>query len=774
MLSRRVSLLGLLPLALAFGCGEGPSSSTDSVEPDIADSAEVTSDAGPESPDGTRYHDTADTLADTHESSSPPSWEPPPAPRASSPSPLLLELISASGLAPDVLGFRPDDYAHSSYESSGALADPFRLARFRTDQASPLAIPALGHELGASFDALTTSAHPIASAIRRAALRLDRFRDIPPPAALTPADPIAALTEALHRACDAANRPCPDLAHPFDDALSEGLLPVFSAMIDAQQAASAMAALAPYVPLSVWIEHGGFAISNVGQLQLLRKSSVRDHALGLDTLPALNLAAARLAWALDELDLNDIPLSPVDLRTPLGRIVIGTLGPDRYERTTLEDPIWLFLDPGGDDTYLGPIGATVLPTAAATALVTVALDLGGDDTYTYDPVADPNDAPGILPSDRFGRFAPDGSNGPITASREARQGAARHGIAMLIDRGAGQDTYRSLAQSQGYAHIGVGVLFDDGGDDTYESEVASQGAAAFGIGLLLDLGGDDTYRVAANGQGMAGVAGYGLLFDGAGDDSYYADPGPDNGGTLLYYSPQMPGQANSSMAQGAATGLRWDSAELWLSGGIGVLRDASGDDHYLAALFAQGSAYWQGTGLLSDGSGSDTYDALWYVQGAGAHYALAMLLDAGPGDDTFNHTLAPVSVGMGSGHDFSLGVLMNAAGADRYRFAGLAIGASNCNGTGLFIDDSGDDTYETTSDFNSGLGNISDECATARPLARSIGLMLDAGGTDTYLYPTSAFTTPTNGGSWGKKTHDLPSEHGAGLDGEGGSGLSID
>jgi hypothetical protein len=49
--------------------------------------------------------------------------------------------------------------------------------------------------------------------------------------------------------------------------------------------------------------------------------------------------------------------------------------------------------------------------------------------------------------------------------------------------------------------------------------------------------------------------------------------------------------------------------------------------------------------------------------------------------------------------------------------------------------------------------------------------MLDAGGSDTYRYPDSQLTVPSEGGSWGHVTHDLPSEHGAGRDGEGESGV---
>ena len=62
--------------------------------------------------------------------------------------------------------------------------------------------------------------------------------------------------------------------------------------------------------------------------------------------------------------------------------------------------------------------------------------------------------------------------------------------------------------------------------------------------------------------------------------------------------------------------------------------------------------------------------------------------------------------------------------------------------------------------------------AAARPLPKSVGLMLDAGGADSYAYPAeSTFPIPSDVGTWGHTTHDLPSEHGAGRDGDGESGV---
>ena len=38
---------------------------------------------------------------------------------------------------------------------------------------------------------------------------------------------------------------------------------------------------------------------------------------------------------------------------------------------------------------------------------------------------------------------------------------------MLFDLGTADDVYESLVASQGYSHLGVGVLFDEGSNDKY-------------------------------------------------------------------------------------------------------------------------------------------------------------------------------------------------------------------------------------------------------------------------------------------------------------------
>jgi hypothetical protein len=435
----------------------------------------------------------------------------------------------------------------------------------------------------------------------------------------------------------------------------------------------------------------------------------------------------------------------------------------------------LRLDLGGDDVYRDEVAAN----RSAANPVSVAIDLGGADDYGYDEVASPYDRPELLPADDAGRAGASGGYGNYSRSEHFRQGAARNGVALLFDLGDDDDRYRSLRGSQGYAHLGVGVLFDEGGDDDYAIEASGQGAAIFGIGLLVDLAGNDQRKAFTQSQGFGFSGAIGALLDVAGDDAYACDNGdPAYGGLPVYLTPQLPDNGNSSFCQGAGFGARNDSSALSsLSGGLGLLRDRSGADTYDASVFAQGTGYWEGVGLLADGDGADRYDARWYVQGGAAHYSVGVLADGGEGDDLFGTMLPQVNVTMGGGHDFSLGAMLSSGGADELHAPSLALGASNCNGIGLFVDTAGDDRYVLGSDLAAGLGNVSSECIGARPDAVSIGIMIDGGGTDVYTPPPTAapaFIAPADETTWGYASASLPSEHGGGIDGTGPTAIRVE
>jgi hypothetical protein len=128
---------------------------------------------------------------------------------------------------------------------------------------------------------------------------------------------------------------------------------------------------------------------------------------------------------------------------------------------------------------------------------------------------------------------------------------------------------------------------------------------------------------------------------------------------------------------------------------------------------------------------------------------------------------------IGAGHDFSVGVHVNERGEDTYVYGGLAGGASNCQGIGLFVDNDGADTYEISSTYSTGLGNHSGECDSfPRTAAPSIGIFLDSGGDeDSYSWPEGDHPTPDNDSSFGYSQTGSGTEHGGAVDGDDETGV---
>ncbi len=342
-------------------------------------------------------------------------------------------------------------------------------------------------------------------------------------------------------------------------------------------------------------------------------------------------AAWRAAGALEKDPTLGALEKPLEVRTALGLVRIGTSGADVHE-----GPALLVVDPGGDDLYRGRV-ASAGPDGCS-----VVIDLQGDDAY--------------LGGDRT-------------------QGAGVRGVGVLLDL-QGDDLYRAGSVSQGAGVFGVGLLVDVRGRDQYLGERFVQAAACWGYGGLLDLEGDDLYRCASEGQAYTWLRAAACLADACGNDRYVAGfERPD---------PRDPGM-NQSFAQGFAMGYRGLGP-----GGSALLADGAGSDIYQGRYFAQGASYWKGAGLLVDISGRDTYTARRYAQGAGIHHSLGLLLDWS-GDDTTTSW----GVSQGCGHDLGVGVYLNHAGNDTYAADWLSLGGSEANGIGLFVDHLGADGYET-------------------------------------------------------------------------------
>lgn len=763
---------------MLLGCGDAGSVSTATETTTAAtstgDHAVTTGEAstGATTQGTTSLATTPTTDATTGAPAEPPMWDRPFVPPACSlddGAPLLDEALAWTDLTQASFGFTVADFEQSSQYNNGVLGGDFAFSWLWATRATPARIGCFEGQVAGGLDHALASAHPVASAIRHLAAQIDRPVDDEPP--FGPGEGFAA---ALAELCAASGSKCDAPMGELPEDLAAALAPLLRALSEGIHARLAMDAEPGGDPF-FWRDDGGnLSLLANGVAPQPTNPDTRAYLLGLGARVRLYRAAAQIAFAVEDIDWSAFRgRDGVEFTrsTKAGSIRVRDAADHDYPDA--DEAVLLLVDLGGRDDHRDAAGSNL----SGANPVSVVVDLEGDDLYHYDEVASPQDKPPLLPADVDGRAAPSGGYGPYTKSDRSRQGAARNGVAMLFDLGAGADTYRSLRMSQGYAHQGVGVLCDDGGADTYAAEASSQGSGQFGIGLLVDLGDDDDHHDAfTQSQGFGFVGGVGALIDAGGADRYHCDIGdPMFGGLPVYDSPQLPATGNSSFCQGAGFGARNDGNPLAsLSGGLGVLRDQAGDDEYDASVFAQGSGYWEGVGVLSDGGGADRYDAAWYVQGGAAHYSVGLLADDGPGADRFNMTRPSTSVNLGSGHDYSLGALLNDEGDDEYYLTGLAAGASNCNGIGLFIDNAGDDDYTAISDLGSGIGNISAECLVARPKAVSIGVMIDAGGVDQYTYPpmnSPGFIVPEEGGQWGYPRFMLPSEHGAGLDGEGVSGV---
>ena len=319
---------------------------------------------------------------------------------------------------------------------------------------------------------------------------------------------------------------------------------------------------------------------------------------------------------------SDVPEAKT-LSTAIGKVVIGSRGPDRHGLGAA-----LIIDPGGDDAYRR--------APALGGAVAVVIDLEGDDRYSGADVA-------------------------------------LRGFAALVDL-AGNDRYEMDATGLGAAIAGASLVLDAAGDDLYQSAFFAQGAAAFGIGALVDLAGDDEYRLTAWGQGLGLAGGVGLLWDRGGHDRYSVAGAADPFNRGLLSGAQGAAFGYRTMLGGGVGILRDErgddryEAEMFAQGsgyyeGIGVLWDQGGNDRYRALRYAQGAGAHQALGVLRDEAGADAYELGYGVgQGMGLDLAVGTLFD-GAGDDRYRARFYAQGTATANG----IGLLADAAGADRLR-----------------------------------------------------------------------------------------------------------
>jgi HEAT repeat protein len=383
----------------------------------------------------------------------------------------------------------------------------------------------------------------------------------------------------------------------------------------------------------------------------------------------------------------------IETDTPLGKIIVGGAGHNVYSNEA-----FLIIDTGGDDTYLNSAGGA---NGLVGRPISIVIDLGGNDQFI--------------------------------SKQSFSQGSGVFGIGILAALGS-NCTFQAKNMSQGAGFFGCGLLMTGQGKQTFEADTFCQGAGMFGAGILWQRGGDTTYKASEMAQGFGGTSGFGLLLDESGDDLYVAGGKYPCGWLPNHYF---------SLSQGFGYGMR-----PFAGGGIGILCDLKGNDHYVSDVYGQGASYWYSVGLLLDAEGNDTYDSYQYCQGAGIHLSSAALIDWS-GNDTYTAG----HICQGAAHDYAVGMLLDLAGNDKYSGDTTAQGAAINNSFAMLLDRGGNDSY-TATDTNQSQAAGHDG---GKREYGSIGLLLDLGGEDHYSQGQ------TNNAIW------LKPLYGAGLDYEAGT-----
>ncbi len=357
--------------------------------------------------------------------------------------------------------------------------------------------------------------------------------------------------------------------------------------------------------------------------------------------------------------------------TDHGWVIHGGPGDNRYD---LSD-IAAIYDPAGNDRYHTP---DVRPVTAR-----LVWDQSGNDRYVGE------------------------TGGP---------GAAWMGVSILVDN-MGDDVYAGELAVNASGIMGIGILLDRAGDDVYAGRYFSNGAAFYGAGILLDQGsGVDSYRSTAFSQGFGGPKGFGIINDHGGDDSYLAN----------YGLPSVYGTENvfAAFSQGFGFGLRHFD-----SGGIGMIVDRQGNDHYDAGEFSQGGAYYWGLGVLHDADGNDVYQGNRYSQGFGVHQASGVLRDDA-GDD---HYLGMTAACQGAAWDVALGLLVDVSGNDHYSGDGLCQGAAAMQAQAWLVDLNGKDSYEANGNSIQGSSGRNSYHYNADKPVYSWSVLVDGGNDEDYF-----------------------------------------
>ncbi len=361
-----------------------------------------------------------------------------------------------------------------------------------------------------------------------------------------------------------------------------------------------------------------------------------------------------------------------------GRVIVSG-----FESMTYSQGASIWIDLGGDDTYLNHCGGTpytiydIVSHRFSAGRSGLHIDFAGDDKYIR--------------------------------KTEGSIGSGFCGAGCLLDF-TGDDIYSGNRLCQGASFCGTGLLFDSTGEDIYLADECAQGFAAFGVGLLFDGSGDDLFQSTRYSQGVGVTKGLGMLVDCSGDDRYIASHKHPNG-----YGNE---DTWEGWSQGVGMGFRTVA-----EGGIGILCDREGDDYYEAGNFSQACGYFLGLGILNELGGDDVYIGNRYVQGAGAHQAAGCFIDHS-GDDRYRGNEA---VNQGGAWDIVSAWFVDMAGDDYYYGTSLSQGGAAQSAIAVCLDLQGVDSYIAGGTSNGSGGGL-DYHSTFGD--RNIGLQIDQGGAE--------------------------------------------
>ena len=700
---------------------------------------------------------------------------------------LLAEARATAGLDGPLV-WSAADLDHADY--GPVLGDQYVLPGYAQTHDAPETAVCFANDVSRRLDHAAASGHALSGSIAEAASRLGLELDVSTEPSVDPAlcsAPLATAALAFARAVGGT----PDEAAVIEDAadvpltLQGALAPILLAMVRVAEARAAAVAMFGQI-------HGEDVALNTPDLAGIGSraavawipSRILQDELVAAWRTDLAQAARDLAVAIDHarpvLTAGGFGTGfEFALDTPAGKLLVEDGADDTYEADL--DPIALLVDSGGDDVYRCAAGATTFPTGELLTIpVSVLVDAGGADRYGYEEFPSEFDGVGHrVPADSWGRAGagpgpycvagPNGqSYGPVTLSRDVRQGAGVFGVGILADWAGATTRTRRSGAARATARPAWGSCSTTAATTRSPPSPRRRAPRSWAWGSWSTWAArtrtSPTRRARASGTSAASGRSWTWVATTPTSATAASRPRAETPCTARRSARRATRTPACARARGsgcAATPTTRRRSWAVASASCATPRATTATRPRCSR---RARATGRGFGLLSDGGGDDAYDSIRYVQGAAAHYAVGMLVDAG-GDDVYDDREWTVGVALGSGHDFSVGLLVDESGDDCYFGAGNGLGDGNCNGIGLLVDNGGSDTWRSTTLESLGHAHASGECVRRGDVLTG-ALFVDAAGVDTYERPAGEpvagddRTFPANAGNAG--------EHGAFVDASGG------